>query len=256
MNKQPIIGLIPYSASRGGGCFNNALIFNEDYLRYRWELFNGFTLPSLKAQENQDFIALVLHSTELPAAWKEKFAELEKENGFLKCRYISPEGTPVENMNAAINQFALERCAWQDGVGITFRLDNDDALHKRYISGLSRFLRKEFDGFAISDPNIMQVMRWTKNRFVVSRRYYFSNSIGFALVCGPGAFINALEMGDHTKANRERPVISLTGDPAAAITGGGKDNATPSTFKRSTAPISKTLLRHTVSRLPKIWRCF
>jgi len=234
MNKQPIIGLIPYSASRGGGCFNNSLIFSENYLRYRWELFNAFTLQSLKAQTNQDFIALVLHSTELPAAWKDRFSELEKQNGFLKCLYIPPEGTPVENMNAAINQFAREHCAFQNGVGTTFRCDNDDALHKRYINGLSRFLRKEFDGFAVSDPNIMHVMRRSKNRFVISRVFYFSNSIGLALVSGPGSFINAMEMGDHTKVNRERPLISLAGDPAPPVTGAHL------IFKPSTAPISAT----------------
>jgi hypothetical protein len=196
--KQPIVGLVRYSEDVWFGCSPvKRDPFVADYFEYRFKVFKEFTLKSFQEQTDRDFNLLLLHGVGLPEEYKDRFAALEQENSFLYNVYS------YRGLEAEFIEFSR-------GVSISFRIDNDDAVPKNFISRLKPYLKPEFVGHVISIPKILVVKRLGDNVFLKTTRYEPSNSMGLAYVTNK-KYKHIHELGDHTKLNQLLPVILLAG---------------------------------------------
>ncbi|QNL92853.1 glycosyltransferase [Lactococcus lactis] len=136
MEKNKLANINHYIITRFNILFNNQVLNNkidkidvrtdDNYLKYRFSLFEKYTVPSIKNQTNKNFIWIVLFSTETPKKFKNKIANIETE--FPNFRPIFIENS--EELQAILlDIFDRERT----GTLITSRLDNDDALAFNYV---------------------------------------------------------------------------------------------------------------------------
>lgn len=203
VKKQKILGYIRYSCYCGYGKDKN--IWDEEYLRYRYNIFQEITLKSLDAQKDKNFNIILLHSVDLPEEYKRRFLILEYNRPYLHNIYLK-EG---ESLNNVVAQAAYDYLDFSKKSLTTFRLDNDDGLPKNYISLLRRHTLDRFCGYALSLPEITLVQRCGEDRYFTHNRIYPSNSIGLALVSSSDDFCNIMNLGHHGKVCCQVPLLCL-----------------------------------------------
>ena len=106
------------------------LRLSETWLADRFDLFSTFCLPAVVGQDCQDFTWLVLFDEQTPDKFKRLIASLQKYKNFvpLYCRDF-PSILP------GVSRFLAAACGDADCC-LTTRLDNDDALSKKFVSVL------------------------------------------------------------------------------------------------------------------------
>ena len=117
-------------------------ILDENYLKERFEIFEKYTLMSMKEQTNQNFLWLVLFHKDTPSYFKNKIKELKKIFNFIDL-YFADE----EKFN--FSKFCNNRKENAKYV-ITTRIDNDDILSQDYIAKIQEFANKNLHECIIS----------------------------------------------------------------------------------------------------------
>lgn len=110
------------------------LLFDPPRMDERLKLFERITLPSLQAQEDEDFTHMVLSSTLMPNEYKIKLRELVKDMlGDKRSRVMfRPKGSAGQMLRAAVQKgFGQKRVA-------QVVLDDDDAVSKDFTAELRR----------------------------------------------------------------------------------------------------------------------
>jgi len=207
LTKAPIVGFIRYSCRAP---FTRNDFFKPKYLDYRLDIFKNITLKSFQEQTDKDFNILILHSENLPQKYKDIFIELENENSFLYNIFISDAEIEGKDYVNAV-EGSIEYVNFYNDVSINFRIDNDDAVHRDYISRLKYYLKQEFIDYIISFPNVSIIQRTCKNKLLKQEKYFPSNSIGLAYVTGKKPYQTIMTLGDHGKVNQKHPMILLPG---------------------------------------------
>jgi hypothetical protein len=208
IKKAPVIGFVRYSLNVKYGNKTEAKdVFEEEYFEYRFNIFCNVTLKSFQQQTNNNFVLLLLHSENMPSRYKDRFIELEKNNTFLYNVFV--KDTP-ESFDDALTQ-SIEYVSFEKDVAITFRIDNDDAVHNDFIQRLNGFLKDEYVGFAISMPSLCIVKRISDTSYMIEERDFPSNSIGLANITNRGEYKTVMQLGDHTKINKKTPMILTSG---------------------------------------------
>lgn len=204
VHKAPIAGIVRYSQIIE---FNNGEkqknIFEREYFEYRFEIFKEITLKAFQNQINSDFLLLIIHSESMPDEYKSKFNELEQSNPFLLNFYLNDSQTGYQEfLRNTINYISFK-----EGVGITFRIDNDDAVSSDFIEILSGYLKNHFSSYSICFPYIYKVKQIPDASFMIEESYYPSNSIGLAYVTKQDNYKTVMDLGVHDGINRKVPII-------------------------------------------------
>jgi len=217
LNKAPIVGIVRYSQKitfQGG----DKDVFESNYFEYRYKIFTEVTLKSFQKQTDPNFILLILHSATMPIDLKNKFLELESKNQFLYNVFVED--------NAESFQDALQNSKgfmnFDNSTGLSFRIDNDDAVPTHFIENLTLFLDPSFVGSCINLPNILIVKRAQIDQYLVERRYFPSNSMGLAYVTSENDFRTVLDINQHHLVNENNNLILLpkhSGMPLQTING-------------------------------------
>jgi len=210
IKKVPIVGFIRYSCrlNFGRSNFNYDDLFDTRYLDYRLNIFRNVTLKSFQEQSNKNFVIFLLHSESLPQKYKDIFKEMEQNNHFLRNIYISDCETKGTGYADAF-EGSMKYVDFVNGVSISFRIDNDDAVPADFICRLNAFLKPEYQGFAISYPNMLIVQRVGINKYLKQEKWYVSNSIGLAYVTNAANYKVVLTLGDHGKINQKYSMLYL-----------------------------------------------
>ncbi len=111
-------------------------ILDEDYLKERFEIFEKYTLQSIKKQTNQNFTWLILFHKKTPDNFKKKIQELKKKFNFIDL-YLEDEEKFV----------FLEYCNSKEEnikYTITSRIDNDDMFSEDYIAKIQDYANDNF----------------------------------------------------------------------------------------------------------------
>jgi len=211
IKKASVIGFVRYS-QRIVFANRNRDIFEKEYFEYRFKIFCEVTLKSFQTQTDQNFILLVFHSESMPDHYKKQFEELEAANPFLHNVFVSDT---AESFTAALKD-SQKYALFNNGVAVTFRIDNDDAVQNDFIHRLSSYTRPEFVGFSINAPTLFILRRISAASYILEERYYPSNSIGLAHVTSDENFKSVLEFPQHHLMNDENCLILLPGN----LTGG------------------------------------
>jgi hypothetical protein len=103
------------------------------WFRHRFDLFDRFCFPSVREQSTRNFRWLVLFSA-TPSIFKEKIAEYSRWASFIPV-YMSASDEERRKITREVIKNHLS-----EGVQrlVTTRLDNDDALHSRFIEKLQQ----------------------------------------------------------------------------------------------------------------------
>ena len=117
-----------------------------DYLKYRFELFDRYTVPSMCYQTCKDFKWIVLYDERTPKEYREK-AMSYTELGFYEPIFVK-SGFSIEGIT---NDLIADKNFYY----ITSRVDNDDALMPDYVECIQNKAKKVFpkDKFITSVRN-------------------------------------------------------------------------------------------------------
>lgn len=171
---------------------------DESWLKERFELFERYCLPSIKAQTCQDFHWLVFFDTATPHSFRQRIAQYSGDLAcFVPCFVDFFDRTVFRDIVASME---LTRKRWI----ITSRVDNDDALARNYIERV----QAQFTGQEREFINFQNglVLRGT-------RLYLSSNSSGH--------FPSLIEKSTdpltvyvrHTEMKNYAPVRQVGGEP-------------------------------------------
>ncbi len=99
---------------------------DDDWLRYRWDIFASITVPSVNNQTDKDFTWVILFDKKSPSWLKDKVNDLN-----LKCRlYASFQDFGSEEF---YSEFRTIVGGEKYDVTLLTRLDSDDAIHRAVI---------------------------------------------------------------------------------------------------------------------------
>lgn len=166
-----------------------------DWLQGRFELFERYCLPSVLAQTEKNFKWLIFFDTGTPKMHKDWLSELHLKNPWIKIIYI--DEWVWENVKACID--GVRDCSRE--YLLTTRLDNDDAIHPRFMETIQ------------SQPGPGSDCYFNFHSGLV-----LNNGVGFAHTHRSNAFLSRLERatgyrtaweGDHTKVIKQHQVVQL-----------------------------------------------
>jgi hypothetical protein len=130
---------------------NNTKILESDWLSYRFELFDRFCYPSVRAQTNQKFKWLVYFDPQTPKKFKDKVHEYSKWHNFIP---IYSEIWDIQlNRKIILNNLS-------DNVEylITTNLDNDDAIAKDFVNNIHQeFKYQKFEFISFPSGHILDI---------------------------------------------------------------------------------------------------
>lgn len=144
-----------------------------DWLEGRFDLFERYCLPSLAAQDDQDFDWIIYFDDQTPAAIRER---IEADR---KIRPFHPYYTPLFPAEGWRNSILELVGADRGDALLTTNLDNDDGLAVDYMSRLHEAARRLWNGKACA-------LNFT-NGFVLNGHRLFAH------VHSSNAFVNILE---------------------------------------------------------------
>lgn len=127
-------------------------LFGGNRMETRLRTFEKLTLASLKAQTDQDFIFLVVSSDRIPDHYRSRLERLCSACPNVVLRFVAPMHV-VDAQKDILPELGLRQ---QDC--LQFRLDDDDALSKRFVERLrlhGQALWTQYPVFAISFPNLI-----------------------------------------------------------------------------------------------------
>ncbi|MCZ0960472.1 glycosyltransferase [Paracoccus benzoatiresistens] len=127
-------------------------LFTESRMETRFRTFEKLTLASLQAQTDQDFLFVVVSSSRMPSIYRSRLEKLCAAYPNVLLRFVAPMHI-VDAQKDILAELGLRQ---QDC--LQFRLDDDDALSKRFVERLrmhGQALWEQYPVFAISFPNLI-----------------------------------------------------------------------------------------------------
>jgi len=182
-----------------------ARLYDETRMARRFHLFENLTLPSLKAQTDQNFRIVVMSSEVMPDRFKARLAAIMAEfpNAVVDFSvYQRGDKAFRSHMLASLGPNL-------GGTAVHFRLDDDDALGKDYIADLRRISQTLPPTTHISFPRglILFPASPDKPEGAVMEELHFLAAMGLAVVCS-GAFAKNPFQMMHGSVWKRWPIVS------------------------------------------------
>jgi len=189
---------------------------DEEYLTYRFNLFEKYTLPSVSAQKNVDFVWFVFFSDRLPTAFKDRVDMISKQNSVFRPIYLSRQNSFYEEkFNKIVHTILTDEGIIEKGeILISTRIDNDDAIADDYLYHIEQTClesKREYP-YAIFFENGVQL---DLNRGMVCKHIYWTSAKNHFF-----SIVNAFSMEykyplnvHHGKVDEEMEVISVFNTP-------------------------------------------
>lgn len=144
----------------------------NEWLKQRFELFEQFCLPSIINQTNQDFKWIVLFDVNTPDNYKNKIGEYEQ-----MCKQLCPCFVRPNEGRYFVKVFREEinkRLKKDTDLLITTYLDNDDAIHRKFVEEIQQVEYKGCPTFAsylyglqyYTELNIATYIPFFNNHFI------------------------------------------------------------------------------------------
>ena len=113
-----------------------AYLYDPERLELRFRHFESLTLPSIVAQQDEDFTFLVVTGENLPAPWRDRLHDMTAtvpQVRILPC--------PPMRHRTAMQAAIKEELGEDNTESLQFRLDDDDAVGLGFVQGLRWFAR-------------------------------------------------------------------------------------------------------------------
>ncbi|MEP0911695.1 putative rhamnosyl transferase [Leptolyngbya sp. GB1-A1] len=131
--------------------FSSSAGLDPEWLAHRFDLFDRFCYPSVRAQSNQNFQWLVYFDADTPDCFKAKISEYSKWQNFIPI-FLSEPFTDEVNRSVILSYLD-----GQTDFLITTRLDNDDAICDKFIAIVqSHFAQQEMQFINLPNGYVWQ----------------------------------------------------------------------------------------------------
>jgi hypothetical protein len=112
---------------------NNESLLTREWMKHRIGLFSNFCLPSVASQTKTNFEWLLFFDTTTETDFKAELEVLLKPYSHFKAFYIDG----MDAFHSSIQTYVTESSKDSPYI-ITSRIDNDDCIHKEYISTIQQ----------------------------------------------------------------------------------------------------------------------
>ncbi len=213
-----VIGLCRFSYPALGGFQvqhetiddRKAFLYAPDRLEARFAMFEAFTLPSLIAQTDQDFVFIILTGDDLPDKFLQRLLDLVSVVPQIIVEQ-RPPGQHREVMRSVINAHKSASPA----PSLQFRLDDDDAVAVSYVETLREKASKsvsllDHGGAVAIDFNQGHIATPTAEGILASRVQAAYWSPALALMV-PAETDKTVMNFSHHKVWKTVPTVTFTG---------------------------------------------
>lgn len=176
------------------------VIHDPKRMQRRFELFEAICLPSLAAQPAELFQAVLLTSEVLPQPWADRLRELVAPHPNIHAVFAPPKST-----DTAMSE-AVQAVRPAEGMKITFRLDDDDAISVDYAEKAEAYRQERYDGHCLSFLRgaglcklYGRVRLWDREKPFVSA--------GLGLINRAEAFETIHDCGSHNRVSARFPTL-------------------------------------------------
>lgn len=176
-------------------------LLNEEWLAQRFELFEGYCLPSVRNQTNNNFTWLVFFDTTTPDHFRHKIEQIALEFPLFHPIFIDG----MKEFRASVRSHIASDITEPVKFVLTTRMDNDDMIHKDFI-GTIQNLFKPAHKHAINLPLGYQLVTEKKKSDVYERTWDF------------GPFVSLIEKFDDVASVFSTYKHSDWEDAAASVT--------------------------------------
>jgi len=156
-------------------------VFNEQWLEYRWQLFETLALPSLDAQTEKDFVWVLGIDRDMPERFRKRLDDLAATRPYLRLLELEL----LDDFESRFQRWCAETAAAQ-GVPhvLTTRIDNDDAVRSDLFGEIQRAARGLLDSGSSLPAAITATSgyQWVPATGQGFRAYHHSHSIGTSLL--------------------------------------------------------------------------
>lgn len=118
--------------------FRPGVNLDPAWLQHRFELFERYCLPSVAGQLDEDFTWLLLLDERTPRPFRRRLAVLASACRQARTLYLAPEA----RMRPAVVAAMRDR-GDPPAFLMTSRMDNDDAIHLRYVQRLHELFDRQ-----------------------------------------------------------------------------------------------------------------
>jgi hypothetical protein len=182
-----------------------ANILDDKRLASRFALFENICLTSLDAQTYRDFKVLLLAPRLLGSVWRTRLERLAASRDYLQIEYVHED----EFSLGLIKDLALQNRMIDSSVSATFRLDDDDAIHKAFLERLQFYVREPFIGHVVSQCRgfYLDTLSGDGN-FAFERRTFPNTAVGLSYVGTSDDFKTIFDVSyKHRNIHHHAPVI-------------------------------------------------
>jgi hypothetical protein len=116
---------------------NGQLPLTNEWLTYRFKLFENYCLPSVKNQTNQNFRWCIFFDINTPIFFKNKIINIANDYPIIKIFFLDSN----DELLCDLKSFIQKNTSRNTEFIITTRLDNDDLLHKEFISTVQKLFQ-------------------------------------------------------------------------------------------------------------------
>ncbi|MBK7382516.1 MAG: hypothetical protein IPI81_04155 [Flavobacteriales bacterium] len=139
-----------------------------EWLERRFQLFEAYCLPSMKAQTDQDFSWIVFFSDRTPDKWKARIEAIQRDfPPFIPVYTKDGEEQPTR-LRTELKRMLHPT----DTHVITSRIDNDDAYHRTMVERIRKELAGQDDAYIV----FLNGLQVDIDRRVVAHQRKASNS--------------------------------------------------------------------------------
>ncbi len=179
-------------------------LYSDERMLSRVDIFLGRSLPIYQRMANRyRYRHILLYSEFLPVKWMRALEEAAQKYPAL---YLHKTG-PDLNYKAAMLDFLKDS---KSGTVAWFRVDDDDLLSENYLDRLSKYMRKEYEGMAVSFGSGLTAL-YSNGVFSNFRKLRQPLvSAGMAFIGHYNSDAKSLQFpagGDHTTVDLRTPVI-------------------------------------------------
>ncbi|WP_417599464.1 glycosyltransferase [Pararhodobacter oceanensis] len=214
--KAQVIGICRFSYNALGGFKREhespearaAYLYAPARLDERFRLFEAITLPSVRAQTDKDFTFLIVISEDFPP---ERRAQLEALTADIPQVVIQahPPGNHRAVMKQAINSVRRRGC-----YSVQFRLDDDDAINRRFVAETRKTLRQHYPLFRASRHVVLDYTRGFNVRagaegLAAEPANQLHLGVAYAIIFRSDVSLSVMNFTHHT-AWQHMPTISKT----------------------------------------------
>ena len=190
-----------------------------EWLNHRFSIFERFTLPSMQAQTNQNFIWLVFFDSETPPVHRAKAMECATGGRFTPI-FVTGDFTQSTVQAAAAPLLKGHEFL------ITTRFDNDDCLCRTFVEVVqNHFTRQEFEFLNFANGYVLE------GRALYAMQCQSNAFVSLVERIGPSPVTTVLSC-DHTKVAQLGPVRQILNKPGWLILLHGRNLANRRTGQR------------------------